>query len=339
MVRIEKKKRRNRTLANSQRNQARIKGKIFELVLRELLSKAGFSTDVDSRQITRNQKRLHGRGSTYDPDFFGQFRMGIPFVHPIMIVAEAKYFNSKVHLGKVREFLGAYIDFSQYARVNTMVSGDERYSVLYSTRFTYCPIFFSVKGFDKSAQGLMYAHGINYISYENSDIVNRIFKLIEGLLKTINFSKFKSKDFKVFDELRTINQLGTELKKNNFDNALNKLQKYLSNVNSLIGVIDLKYPVNILHNRKIAASKLKKIRIKRLTNEHFFIENTAGRKYGEFSLSGNFFNGYVSYAKKNNLSDKIFTQIDIVFPHKENLEIKQLLIDPDSRNKLLEGCT
>jgi hypothetical protein len=106
----------------------------------------------------------------------------------------------------------------------------------------------------------------------------------------------------------------------------------------LIGVIDLKYPVNILHNRKIAASKLKKIRIKRLSNEHFFIENTAGRKYGEFSLGGNFLNGYISYAKKNNSSDKIFTQIDIVFPQKENLEIKQLLIESDSRSKLLEGC-
>ncbi len=128
-----------------------VKGKFFESVLRTLLQKAGFSPDVSTDQLTRNLKRLHGRGSTYDPDVLGQFVLGIPFVNPILIIGEAKHYAKKVTLNEARAFLGSYIDFSQFVRVDTRSYGEARYSVLYETRFTYCPIFFSVSGFQQSA--------------------------------------------------------------------------------------------------------------------------------------------------------------------------------------------
>lgn len=332
---VKTKKQKNKALATYQKNQAIVKGKLFEAVLSKLLLKAGFSTDIESDQITKNRRRLHGRGSTYDPDFFGKFRVGIPFINPLMLVAEAKYYNSPVHLNKVREFLGAYIDFSQYNRVNTKAGGEKRYSVLYSPRYTYCPVFFSIKGFDKSARGFMFAHGINYISYENSEIIYKTHVLIERLLGTINFSKFQTEDFKFFNELEKMHEIRAELKKKDFDKFFSKFSKYIENINSLIGVLDLKYPVNILHKKNIRVSKSKKIKVTAIKENLFFVENTSGRKFGEFSFNKAFLKDYVSYAKRNNSLDQILNQIDIILPQKDIVEIKQFLIEENSRRVLL----
>jgi len=333
---VRKRKRKiNRTLATYKKNQAHAKGKLFEMVLKELMLKAGFSTSIDSDQVTKNKKRLHGRGATYDPDFFGKFRLGIPFVNPLMIVAEAKYFNSKVKLKNVREFLGAFIDFSQYVKIDTKAAGEKRYSILHSTRYTYCPVFFSVKGYELSAQGFMFAHGINYISYENSEIIAKVNHLMDQLMKRIKFSKFIKGDFKHFEDINALSEIREALRKKDFEKSYVRFKNYLTKVNSLIGVVDQKYPVNILYRRKIKASMTKKIRLKINKKNVFFIENVGDRKLGEFSLSEALTKGYVNYAKKNNSLDKIFTQIDIIYSHNENIEIKQLIVEEESRKQLI----
>jgi hypothetical protein len=316
-----------------------LKGKLFESVLRTLLMKAGFSPDVSTDQLTRNLKRLHGRGSTYDPDVLGQFVLGIPFVNPILIVGEAKHYAKKVKLSEVRAFLGSYIDFSQFARVDTKSSGEARYSILYETRFTYCPIFFSVSGFQRSAEALMFVHGINYISYENSNIIATLSKLMDSVIDQINFSQFKKEDLKLFDNLDAIERINADVKKREFSRELSMLLNYLGNIDSIIGVLDLKHPVHILYERKITASKIKKVRIVKTKKNLFYLENISGRKYGEFSLTQEFIENYIKYATKKGLIDRIFRQVDIITLEKGAWVMRQLLIDEMSKKEIITKNT
>lgn len=323
------------TLKKYQGNRSVIKGKLFELVLKQLLAKAGFSENIVSDQLTKNQKRLHGRGATYDPDLMGQLVVGIPFVNPIMIIGEAKNYNHQVKLANAREFLGAYIDFSQYERVNTKLGGNARYSSLFNTRFTYCPIYFSAKGFQKSAEGFMFVHGINYISYQNSEVIAKFFVLIDALLDQLLFSKFIQQDFQQFDTLNTIENVRTEVRKYGFNKSLKNFNIYINRVNSIIGILDRKYPIHILYEKGVFASLFKKIKIERVKDDAYSLENIAGRKFGEFTLSTTFIKDYLTFASKKNILDSVFKQIDIVIYYKGSWEIRQLLIDESSRQSLI----
>lgn len=311
------------------------KGKIFELVLRELLSKAGFSPNVNTSQLTKNNQRLHGRGSTYDPDVLGVFSLGIPFVNPLILIGEAKFHAAKVGLSVVREFLGSFIDFSQYPSINTRAKGETRYFALYETRFTYCPVFFATRGFKKSAEGLMYAHGINYVSYENSSILNELLQLIEKVLADLSFTKFEKEDFKVSYSFEELKGIRSELIKGSYLENVNFLQSYINRIDSILGVLDQRYPIHILYPKKINASVLRKIRIVKNKKGNFIIENEVGRKYGEFSLGTLFISNYVKYALKFNKTDHVFKQIDIIRKYKDNWEIRQLLIQDQSRVDLI----
>ncbi len=313
-----------------------IKGKLFESVLRTLLLKSGFSPDISTDQLTRNLKRLHGRGSTYDPDVLGQFVLGIPFVNPILVVGEAKHYAQKVTLGEVRAFLGSYIDFSQYQKVDTKSYGDARYSILYQTRFTYCPIFFSVSEFQRSAEALMFVHGINYISYENSNIIATLAKYMDLVLDEINFIKVQKEDYKKFENTETVKDITNAAKKDGFAGKLDILTSYLNRVDSIIAVLDLKHPIHILYEKKVTADKLKKDRIVKTKKNLYFLENTSGRKYGEFSLTPEFIENYVKFANKKGLTDKIFKQVDVITKIKDSWSMKQLLIDDDSRKALID---
>lgn len=316
-------------------NKSYIKGKIFEKTLHVLLVKAGFSTDVSGLQVTMNQKRLHGRGATYDPDFFKQFSLGIPFINPLMLVLEAKNYNNRVGLSIVREFLGAFIDISQYARIDTKKGGQKRYDMLFDTRYNYCPVLFSLKGFQRKSEGFMFAHGINFISYENSEIMAKILTLLDGLLEQLDFSKFQDADFRLFDDLEQVKNIDNEAKRANFDTAYNNFLEYLNKVNSLIGVLDFKYPVHILYENTVSASYLKEVRIVRKKDNLFMLENVVKRKFGEFSFSRTFLKDYLLYAQRHELLDKVIRQIDVVQVNKDSFTLRKLRIAEDSRRELI----
>lgn len=316
-------------------NKSYIKGKLFEKTLHLLLTKAGFSTDVTGLQVTLNQKRLHGRGATYDPDFFKQFSLGIPFVNPLMLVLEAKNYNKPIGLNIVRQFLGAFIDVSQYVRLDTKKSGQQRYEVLYNTRYNYCPVIFSLKGFQKRAKGLMFAHGINFISYENSEIMAKVLVLLDGLVEKLDFSKFQDTDFKLFDDLTQIDNIRAEAKRSGFDTVYNNFMDYLNKVNSLIGVLDFKYPIHILYEHSVSASYAREVRIVHKKDNLFILENTAKRKFGEFSYGRTFLKEYISYAQKRGFLGKILTEIDVVQVTKDAFTLRKLRIDPTSKQELI----
>jgi hypothetical protein len=323
------------------RNRDRIKGDLFEVVLEKLLLKSGFSPNFQSDQFTKNLFKIKGRGATYKPDLVGVFQLGIPFVNPLLLIGEAKYYKGPIGLSKVREFLGSFIDFSQFPSINLGASGDLRYEALLGTRFNYCPIYFSIHGFKQSAAGLMFTHGINYISYENSEIMMKFEKLIENILNEIKLANIETRHFKIFRNIDSLEEIPRELVNTNFYEELNRLSAYLNGVNSIIGVLDLRFPVHILYEKKVTASTIREVYIAPSRSGSFILVNDGHRKFGEFTFVDQFFiSKYVKYAQKKGFIDKIFRQVDIVVKDKTSLgkdiwNLKQLIVKEASRGNLI----
>lgn len=317
--------------------KSNIKGKIFEATLRALMKKSGFHKNIYTDQLTKKQERLRGRGSTYDPDILGQFSLGVPFVNPILIIGEAKYHAFPLGMGPVREFLGSYIDFSQFPSLDTTKAKDARYATLYEPRFNYCPILFSVRGFQLKAQGLMFAHGINFISYENSEIMKRIFELVENLLGTLKLTKFEKGDYKNLKDLETIKDLRDDLKKTSFGHSLTNLLSFISGLDSLIGILDLRFPVHILYTKQARVDLSKEVKIELDKKNKFILKGVSGRKYGEFSISIPFLIEYLKYSRSKNRLDSTLKQIDVIVKRKDRWEMKQLLINRGNRESLIKN--
>jgi len=319
-------------------NKSIFKGSLFELILAELLKKAGFTGDFESDQLSRNKKKLHGRGGTYAPDFYGVFHIGIPFINPLLLIVEAKYFTKKVGIKTAREFLGAYIDFSQYIKIDTKSSKlEKKYSKLYETRYTYCPVFFSMRGYQKPAQAFMYAHGINYISYENSTTIKRILDSTEIILKEINFAGFNIDDFKSFTSLTSLNALRGDLKKPGFSDAISKFNRLFELLNSFVAVIDQKFPISILHKGRIGKNWFKDVNIVHEGDGRFTFKNAKGKIQGEFTLPTYFLKEYLNYSKKKGSLDDAFKMIHIIVPVAEIFEIKTLHISDQSRTEMIDA--
>jgi len=332
-----KPKKKNLTLKTYQQNERYIKGLLFEVVLKELVKKSGFSEEHNIPQINVKGTKLHGRGAPHQIDIMGVFRLGIPFIQPLLLIGEAKNFKSKISLDKVRSFLGAYVDIMQYSRVNTKAPWEiKRFDIL-QPRFTYCPVFFSMKGFWRTAQTLMFAHGINYFSYENSPIIEKVDILITRLLKQIQHNKVIDTDFRNLRKLSTIQYLRPEVKKANFDNALEKLTEYLVSVSSYVGVLDKRFPIHILTRKKTILKPRVEVTVESLQENSFIIKSLSKREYGQFSLTNNFLDDYLNYADKYNQLDTVLRQIDIIVPSENNLLFLNLKINEESRKSLIES--
>jgi len=328
-------KKRGATLKKYNTTKSIFKGRLFEFILSEILKKSGFTGEFESNQITKDKKKLHGRGATYAPDFYGVFNIGIPFVNPLLLIVEAKYFNKKVGLKTVREFLGAYIDFSQYVKIDTKANWHKKYEKLYEIRYNYCPIFFSMKGYEKTAQAFMFAHGINYISYKNSNTIEKALQLSNELLAQINFATFSDTDFQKFISIESIGNIRAKLKKPNFTKAFNRLNKYFKLLNSFIAVIDHRFPINILHKGRISQTWYKKVSLQHAGDGKFYLKKIKNKTIGEFTLAKYFLKEYVTYANKKQNLENIFKHINVVIENKGKFEIKNLIITEASRKLLI----
>jgi hypothetical protein len=117
-------------------NESYVKGLLFEVVLKQLVQKSGFSKDEFLPQANIKSTKLHGRGAPHQIDVLGVFRLGIPFIPPLLLVGEAKNFNRQVTLKEAREFLGMYIDIVQYPRIHTKARSNIRSEEILQPKFT-----------------------------------------------------------------------------------------------------------------------------------------------------------------------------------------------------------
>ena len=167
--------------------KSQAKGYLLEIVLAKLLKVNGYdlvtSTDNEIVNLPRNGLNVKGRGGYHQFDSLGTFRITPPFVYPIRLFLEAKFYtNNKVGIDRVRMGIGILQD------VNTNYSTVEMTSEeLKLPKYNYNYAIFSTSGFTDDAQRLAIAHKIylmdlssgyyNWIRDFINQIVDRLFDI------------------------------------------------------------------------------------------------------------------------------------------------------------------
>ena len=95
--------------------KSQAKGYLLEIVLAKLLKVNGYdlvtSSDNEIRFLGRNGLNVKGRGGYHQFDSLGTFRITPPFVYPIRLFLEAKFYtNNKVGIDRVRMGIGILQD-------------------------------------------------------------------------------------------------------------------------------------------------------------------------------------------------------------------------------------
>ena len=310
-----------------------LKGYLFESILKELIKKAGFDANFESDQLTKDRGSFHGRGAVHQVDLSGKFCMNIPFIYPILIIGEAKSGKSPVTLSQVRDFFGAFTDLSQYHKIQTKKSPAERYYQLSRPRYTLCPVFFSLRGFRKSAEQFMFAQGISFVIYENNPFINQMYDTVEQIIRNIDFSRLKKEDEKKFRDIELFKKISQACRKDKFDEHLTKLEKQLERTRSFVGVLDGRYTINIISKSNRLSTYSGKIKLKRLSDNIIQLRDKKNNPLGVFSLSKQFIN-YV--LKKDKYYEKTFSFVDVIINKKSLVKISRLEIDKPKKESLKE---
>jgi len=306
-----------------------IKGRLFEFVISRLLEKAGFNLNVESDQLVKSKKkRLRGRGSTYDPDFLGEFPISIPFSYPVLLVGEAKYYKKILRTDDVRHFLGAFLDISQFARIDTKSKAFKYSQIFFNKRYNYIPVIFSRSGFQRNAQALMWTHGIYFVSYENSPIFKEICTKIDALLNKINYKKVQKEDLQKLISLESFKELKDSARKENYAVAINKLIDLLAPVKSYFGILDNLWPIHFLSKNKREIKPSLKIKsCSYVTKENqIVVKRTTHKnstKLGFFVLPKYFLKEYKRFTKGKSILNNLVLYIpkdDKIFPYYINLQ-------------------
>lgn len=155
------------------KSQAR--GYLLEIVISKLIENNGYTVirREDGKEIIRkcNGLNVKGRGGYHQFDTLGQFRITPPFVYPIRLFVEAKFYESeKVGIDRFRMGVGVLDD------VNTNYSTVEIEEHQLSTeKFQYNYAIFSTSGFTKAAQRYAIAHKIHLIDLSGSEYYKTIY--------------------------------------------------------------------------------------------------------------------------------------------------------------------
>lgn len=128
--------------------------------------------------------KIPGRGADHQIDSYGEFCFSPPFIYPIRLISEAKWFGPKhkVELKDVRSFLGVVLDISQnYFAPRGRDRNNPNLPEL-KDRYTDCGAFFSATGFTADAQQFSWAHGIFLESFTNDVVLEKILERATYLL-------------------------------------------------------------------------------------------------------------------------------------------------------------
>lgn len=160
--------------------KSQAKGYLLEIVLAKLLKVNGYdlvtSAENEIVALDRNGLNIKGRGGYHQFDSLGTFRITPPFVYPIRLFLEAKFYTSnKVGIDRVRMGIGILQD------VNTNYSTVEMTSEeLKLPKYNYNYAIFSTSGFTNDAQRLAIAHKIYLMDLSSGyyqwirDFINQI---------------------------------------------------------------------------------------------------------------------------------------------------------------------
>ena len=220
------------------------KGYLLESVLAKLLKVNGYdlvtSTDNEIENLPRNGLNVKGRGGYHQFDSLGTFRITPPFVYPIRLFLEAKFYTNKVGIDRIRMGIDILQD------VNTNYSTVEMTSEeLKLPKYNYNYAIFSTSGFTEDAQILAIAHKIylmdlssgyyNWIRDFINQIVDRLFDINEIRGEDISgdiFNGFKE-DFSRWINNLSYNQLYRWFDFDIQQSVVNEFVNQMQNVRSI----------------------------------------------------------------------------------------------------------
>ena len=150
------------------KSQAR--GYLLEIVLSKLIEINGYDVirvaDGNEIVIKVNGLNLRGRGGFHQFDTLGKFRITPPFVYPLRLFVEAKFYSdtSKVGIDRVRMGVGILEDVN--TNYSTVEMDDEELAV---EKYQYHYAIFSTSGFTEAAQRFAIAHKIHLIDLSGDE--------------------------------------------------------------------------------------------------------------------------------------------------------------------------
>ncbi len=191
------------------------KGYLYEIFITHLLKQNSFlpcikNNDENHEDNIVNNKykcgvisekgEIEGRGTKHQIDFTGIYSQNIPFVYPIRILTECKYWTKRagslfkpVDKSFVREYIGLFKDISENYHADDLNN---------KTRFLDIPIIFSAGGFDYEAEKLAWTHGINLVSHSEIPVLRDVLLGINYFIDNVDPRYYHQKKlFKVFKEM------------------------------------------------------------------------------------------------------------------------------------------
>lgn len=168
-----------------------IRGYLYEIFIAKHLRDNGFD-ECCKAKITRgcevNSKgEIEGRGEYHQIDFAGVYTKLTPYIYPLRVLAECKYYKTPLQKHIIRQYIGVIKDISENYYVPSNLKGTKKETIfeLQIPRFTDVPIIFSVNGFDTHSENLAWAQGINLVSHRGIPIFDEIISLIDLLAEEI----------------------------------------------------------------------------------------------------------------------------------------------------------
>lgn len=212
------------------KNQAR--GYLYEILISHLLTKNHFLKCQMNNQtnisyncgIMSQDGEVLGRGTQHQIDFVGIYQKNIPFIYPIRLLAECKFWTKEnkykpVDKSFIREYIGVHKDISENYFSSNMQS---------TTRFLDVPIIFSAGGFNSEAEKLAWAQGINLVSHSKLPIMVHILKFINFIVNTLPTQYMMNK--KKFEEVRNfvLEIIRGHISKPQYPNIINEIRNSLN---------------------------------------------------------------------------------------------------------------
>lgn len=225
-------------------NQAR--GYLYEVLISHLLKKNHFLKCEQFNSVNKKYKcgvsssdgEVLGRGTHHQIDFVGVYEKNIPFIYPIRLLAECKFWTKNgnykpVDKSFIREYIGVHKDIS------------ENYFSLYMkkyNRFLDVPIIFSAGGFDDEAEKLAWAQGINIVSHSKLPIMSDLLKYINWIVDILPedylTNKENFKDIKEFTKEIISGEMNKQAYPSIIEHIIDVLKDNEENIDNFIEILD-----------------------------------------------------------------------------------------------------
>ena len=210
-----------------------IRGYLYEIFIGKHLKDNGFDECLKGKTTrgckVNTQGEIEGRGEYHQIDFAGVYTKLTPYIYPLRVLAECKYYKTSLQKHIIRQYIGVIKDISENYYVPSETKSSNKKSIFDKQipRFTDVPIIFSVNGFDTHSENLAWAQGINLVSHRGIPIFDEIIGLIDLIAQEI-------KDFCTYNRCKESDCI--------------KLIKFAINKIDISNVTDLHNYENVLQN-------------------------------------------------------------------------------------------